>query len=76
MKSNLEGDTGVDPEVISQASCFSGRSKGLGRLWSMKKLEPIRNSGSIEKLFLNGMGVESNLKVSLSVPKIQIKSYQ
>ena len=49
--SNLAGDTDIDPEVMSQGSCYSTKPQGLGRLWSIKKVDPIRNAESVEKLF-------------------------
>jgi hypothetical protein len=77
MKSPIAGDIGIDPEENSQISFYSPKShQGTGRLWSIKKVHAIRNSGSVEKLFQNGMGVESVLKVSQSVPKIQINGNQ
>ena len=72
MKSHIKGDVGIDPEIVSNGSYMSPRPLGAGKLWDFKKTQAIRNSSSVQKLFEYGMGVESKLKVSVSMPKVRI----
>lgn len=57
----IRGDVDDVMSNVSGGQMSYRSNKGTGALWNVKKTQAIRNCGSVESLFSEGMGVEGKL---------------